>query len=127
MIPISLDITTVILYFLMCLTGDFKRVILTFIIIIILHICVIFIIFVPVKTIRTMAKLNVIAKFIRNGGINDGFILRITRNKQGLRGSIFNKRKKKICSCLFLEKDRDDTIYRVMEYFNFNGNNSYRL
>ena len=35
MIPISLDITTVILYFLMCLTGDFKRVILTFIIIII--------------------------------------------------------------------------------------------
>ena len=100
---------------------------LTFIIIIILHICVIFIIFVPVKTIRTMAKLNVIAKFIRNGGINDGFILRITRNKQGLRGSIFNKKKKKICSCLFLEKDRDDTIYRVMEYFNFNGNNSYRL
>lgn len=74
-----------------------------------------------------MAKLNVIAKFIRNGGINDGFILRITRNKQGLRGSIFNKRKKKIFSCLFLEKDKDDTIYRVMEYFNFNGNNSYRL
>ena len=43
---------------------------LTFIIIIILHICVIFIIFVPVKTISTMAKLNVIAKFIRNGGIH---------------------------------------------------------
>ena len=35
MIPISLDITTVILYFLMFLTVDFKRVILTFIIIII--------------------------------------------------------------------------------------------
>ena len=34
MIPINLDITTVSLYLLMCLAGDFKRVILTFIIII---------------------------------------------------------------------------------------------
>ena len=35
MIPINLDASTVLLYFLMCLTGDFKRVILTFLIIII--------------------------------------------------------------------------------------------
>lgn len=35
MIPINLDITTISLYLLMCLAGDFKRVILTFIIIII--------------------------------------------------------------------------------------------
>ena len=35
MIPINLDISTILLYLLMCLTGDFKRVVLTFIIIII--------------------------------------------------------------------------------------------
>lgn len=33
MIPINLDISTIILYFLMCLAGDFKRVILSFFII----------------------------------------------------------------------------------------------
>lgn len=34
MIPINLDISTVLLYFFMCLSGDFKRVILSFLIII---------------------------------------------------------------------------------------------
>ena len=63
-----------------------------------------------------MGKINIIAKYT-NGGI----ILRITENKQGMRGTLFDDNGKKIRSAVFYEKDRDNTIYRVKEYFGFNG------
>ena len=63
-----------------------------------------------------MGKINIIAKYT-----NGGNILRITENKQGMRGTLFDGNGKKICSAVFYEKDRDNTIYRVKEYFGFNG------
>lgn len=63
-----------------------------------------------------MGKINIIAKYT-NGGI----ILRITENKQGMRGTLFDDNGKKIRSAVFYEKNRDNTIYRVKEYFGFNG------
>lgn len=38
-----------------------------------------------------------------------------------MRGTLFDDNGKKICSAVFYEKDRDNTIYRVKEYFGFNG------
>lgn len=63
-----------------------------------------------------MGKINIIAKYT-----NGGNILRITENKQGMHGTLFDDNGKKICSAVFYEKDRDNTIYRVKEYFGFNG------
>ena len=63
-----------------------------------------------------MGKINIIAKYT-----NGGNILRITENKQGMRGTLFDDNGKKIRSAVFYEKDRDNTIYRVKEYFGFNG------
>lgn len=63
-----------------------------------------------------MGKINIIAKYTKGG-----IILRITENKQGMRGTLFDDNGKKICSAVFYEKDRDNTIYRVKEYFGFNG------
>lgn len=44
--------------------------------------------------------------------------LRIYQNKNGLRGSVVEN-KRVVMSAQFYEKDRDDTIHRVKEYFNF--------
>ena len=63
-----------------------------------------------------MGKINIIAKYT-NGGI----ILRITENKQGMRGTLFDDNGKKICSANFYEKNRDNTIYKEKKYFEFNG------
>lgn len=38
-----------------------------------------------------------------------------------MRGTLFDDNGKKICSSVFYEKNRDNTIYRVKEYFGFNG------
>ena len=62
-----------------------------------------------------MNRINIIAKYIKNGTI-----LRITKFKHGMRGTLFDANGKKICSAVFYEKDRDNTIYRVKEYFGFN-------
>ena len=63
-----------------------------------------------------MNRINIIAKYIK-----DGNTLRITEFSQGMRGTLFDDNGKKICSAFFYEKDRDNTIYRVKEYFGFNG------
>ena len=63
-----------------------------------------------------MNRINIIAKYIK-----DGNTLRITEFSQGMRGTLFDDNGKKICSAVFYEKDRDNTIYRVKEYFGFNG------
>jgi len=68
--------------------------------------------------------MNVIARYIRTDR-NHEEMLRITENKQGLRGTILDSYGKKQMSAMFYEKDRDNTIYRVMEYFGYNDENSY--
>ena len=62
-----------------------------------------------------MNMINIIAKYVKNG-----ITLRITEFKQGMRGTLFDLNGKKICSAVFYERDRDNTIYRVKEYFGFN-------
>ena len=64
-----------------------------------------------------MNRINIIAKYIKGSTI-----LRITKFKQGMRGTLFDSNGKKICSAVFYEKD--NTIYRVKEYFGFNDRNS---
>ena len=51
--------------------------------------------------------------------------LRVYENKQGLRGTLLDSNDHKISSAMFYEKDRDNTIYRVKEYFGFTENNSF--
>ena len=60
--------------------------------------------------------INIIAKYIKGSTT-----LRITEFKQGMRGTLFDSNGKKICSAVFYEKDMDNTIYRVKEYFGFNN------
>lgn len=44
-----------------------------------------------------------------------------------MRGTLFDDNGKKICSAVFYEKDMDNTIYRVKEYFGFNDKNSHLI
>ena len=71
-----------------------------------------------------MAKANIIAEYIRTDQPHETK-LRVYENKQGLRGTLLNSYGNKISSAMFYAKDRDNTIYRVKEYFGFTENNSY--
>lgn len=71
-------------------------------------------------------KANIIAEFIRYDLAHETK-LRIYENKQGLRGTLLDSYGHKIDGAMFYEKDRDNTIYRVMEYFGYTENNSYRI
>ena len=72
-----------------------------------------------------MAKKNIIAEFIRHD-LEYERRLRIYKNKQGLRGSLLNFVGHVISSAMFYYKDKDATIYRIKEYYNFTENNSYQ-
>ena len=72
-----------------------------------------------------MAKANIIAQFIKIDVAHE-VKLRVYENKQGLRGTLLDSNGHNISSTMFYEKDRDNTIYRVKEYFGFTENNSYR-
>ena len=72
-----------------------------------------------------MAKENIIAEFIKTDVAHE-VKLRVYENKQGLRGTLLNSNGHKISNAMFYEKDGDNTIYRVKEYFGFTENNSYR-
>lgn len=71
-----------------------------------------------------MSKTNIIASFIRFDQTHETKLV-IYENKQGLRGTLFNSYGKKITSAMFYGKYKDNTIYRVKEYFGFTDNNSY--
>ena len=71
-------------------------------------------------------KANIIAEFIRHDLAHETK-LRIYENKQGLRGTLLDSYGRKIGGSMFYEKDRDNTIYRVKEYFGYTENNSYRI
>ena len=72
-----------------------------------------------------MAKANIIAQFIKIDVAHE-VKLRVYENKQGLRGTLLDSNGHNISSTMFYEKDRDNTIRRVKEYFSFTENNSYR-
>ena len=71
-----------------------------------------------------MAKANIIAEFIKTDVAHE-VKLRVYENKQGLRGTLLDSNDHKISSSMFYEKDGDNTIHRVKEYFGFTENNSY--
>lgn len=71
-------------------------------------------------------KANIIAEFIRYDLAHETK-LRIYENKQGLRGTLLDSYGRKINSSMFYGKDIDNTICRVMEYFGYTENNSYRI
>ena len=71
-----------------------------------------------------MAKANIIAEFIKTDVAHE-VKLRVYENKQGLRGTLLDSNGHKISTEMFYEKDGDNTIYRVKEYFGFTENNSY--
>ena len=71
-------------------------------------------------------KANIIAEFIRYD-LTHETKLRIYENKQGLRGTLLDSYGRKIGGAMFYEKDRDNTIYRVMEYFGYTDGNYYRI
>ena len=71
-----------------------------------------------------MAKTNIIADFIKTDMAHE-LKLRVYKNKQGLRGTLLDSNGHKISSAMFYEKDGDNTIYRVKEYFGFTENNSF--
>lgn len=71
-------------------------------------------------------KANIIAEFIRYDLAHETK-LRIYENKQGLRGTLLDSYGRKIDSSMFYGKDIDNTICRVMEYFGYTENNSYRI
>ena len=71
-----------------------------------------------------MAKENIIAELIKTDVAHE-VKLRVYENKQGLRGTLLDNNGHKISSAMFYEKDGDNTIYRVKEYFGFTENNSY--
>lgn len=71
-------------------------------------------------------KTNIIAEFIRYDLVHETK-LRIYENKNGLRGTLLDSYGRKIGGSMFYEKDRDNAIYRVMEYFGYTENNSYRI
>ena len=70
-------------------------------------------------------KTNIIAEFIRYDLAHETK-LRIYENKNGLRGTLLDSYGHKIDGAMFCGKDKDKTIYRVMEYFGYTENNSYR-
>ena len=72
-----------------------------------------------------MAKANIIGEFIKTDVAHEAK-LRVYENKQGLRGTLLDSNGHKISSAMFYEKDGDNTIHRVKEYFGFTENNSYR-
>ena len=72
-----------------------------------------------------MTKANIIAQFIKTDVAHE-VKLRVYENKQGLRGTLLDSNGHNISSTMFYEKDRDNTIRRVKEYFGFTENNSYR-
>ena len=43
----------------------------------------------------------------------------------GLRGTLLDSCEKKISGVMFYSKDKDNTIYRIKEYFGYTENNSY--
>ena len=71
-----------------------------------------------------MAKANIIAQFIKTDVAHE-VKLRVYENKQGLRGTLLDSNGHNISSTMFYEKDRDTTIYRLKEYFDFTENNSF--
>ena len=71
-------------------------------------------------------KANIIAEFIRYDVAHETK-LRVYENKQGLRGTLLDSYGRKIDSSMFYGKDIDNTICRVMEYFGYTENNSYRI
>ena len=71
-------------------------------------------------------KANIIAEYIRYDLAHETK-LRIYENKNGLRGTLFDSYGRKIDSSMFYGKDIDNTICRVMEYFGYTENNSYRI
>lgn len=71
-------------------------------------------------------KANIIAEYIRYD-LTHETKLRIYENKNGLRGTLLDTYGRKIDGAMFYEKDRDNTIYRVKEYFGYTENNSYRI
>ena len=71
-------------------------------------------------------KANIIAEFIRYDLAHETK-LRVYENKQGLRGTLLDSYGHKIDSSMFYGKDIDNTICRVMEYFGYTENNSYRI
>ena len=71
-------------------------------------------------------KANIIGEFIRYD-LTHETKLRIYENKQGLRGTLLDSYGRKIDSSMFYGKDIDNTICRVMEYFGYTENNSYRI
>ena len=71
-------------------------------------------------------KANIIAEFIRYD-LTHETKLRVYENKQGLRGTLLDSYGRKIDSSMFYGKDIDNTICRVMEYFGYTENNSYRI
>ena len=72
-----------------------------------------------------MAKANIIGEFIKTDVAHE-VKLRVYESKQSLRGTLLDSNGHNISSTMFYEKDRDNTIYRVKEYFGFTENNSYR-
>ena len=72
-----------------------------------------------------MTKANIIAEFIKTDVAHE-VKLRVYENKQGLRGTLLDSNGHKISNAMFYEKDGDNTIYKVKEYFGFTENNSYR-
>ena len=71
-------------------------------------------------------KANIIAEFIRYDLAHETK-LRVYENKQGLRGTLLDSYGRKIDSSMFYGKGIDNTICRVMEYFGYTENNSYRI
>ena len=71
-------------------------------------------------------KANIIGEFVRYDLAHETK-LRIYENKQGLRGTLLDSYGRKIDSSMFYGKDIDNTICRVMEYFGYTENNSYRI
>lgn len=69
-----------------------------------------------------MAKANIIAEFIKTD-VSHKVKLIVYENKQGLRGTLLDSNGHKISGAMFYEKDGDNTIYRVKEYFGFTENN----
>ena len=71
-----------------------------------------------------MAKENIIAEFIKTDVAHE-VKLRVYESKQGLSGTLVDKNGNNISSTMLYEKDIDNTIYKVKEYFGFTENNSY--
>lgn len=71
-------------------------------------------------------KANIIAEFVRYDLAHETK-LRIYENKQGLRGTLLDSYGCKISGAMFYEKDRDNTIHRVLEYFGYTDGNYYRI